>query len=318
MTADVVEQINADPELFTVSYIDWNSEKEAYLNALKGVFGEYIVEDGAIASYECVMVGMKRWYLALPKYAKNAKRMAGKKIEKVDRSFLQEMRKNVGSYELLFNIIPKIYGTDTVDVALSEKVKSSKLFFDMALDTLKDEVRQSMRNMFCALDKTSCEKMSLSSIIRDWCEKIDQAAFDQLFTDGTERCLTLFKTVTNDEELFITKVAKMATDLRIEDWDEDIVSMFKKNMEQYRNTAESFHHTEINETGPSADITEDYELTYKDNSGKAVTKRFAKVEESRRGKLLHNAIVSQIESMGQAISEQEKRQILMEVLKEMC
>ena len=45
---------------------------------------------------------------------------------------------------------------------------------------------------------------------------------------------------------------------------------------------------------------------------------FAKVEESRRGKLLYNAIISQLDSMGQAIPEQEKRQILMEVLKEMC
>lgn len=104
--------------------------------------------------------------------------------------------------------------------------------------------------------------------------------------------------------------------LRLEDWDEDVISMFSGNMEQYRNTAESFHRTE--ETVSAAEITEDYELTYKDENGKAVTKRFAKVEESRRGKLLYNAIISQLDSMGQAIPEQEKRQILMEVLKEMC
>lgn len=66
------------------------------------------------------------------------------------------------------------------------------------------------------------------------------------------------------------------------------------------------------------DFPDTYELTYKDENGKAVTKRFAKVEESRRGKLLYNAIISQLDSMGQAIPEQEKRQILMEVLKEMC
>ena len=157
-----------------------------------------------------------------------------------------------------------------------------------------------------------CEKMSLPSIIRDWCEKLDQAAFEQLFTDGTDRCLALFRDVTNDEDAFIAKAAKMATDLRLEDWDEDVISMFSGNMEQYRNTAESFHRTE--ETVSAAEITEDYELTYKDENGKAVTK----LEESSRGTLLYNAIISQLDSMGQAIPEQEKRQILMEVLKEMC
>ena len=173
-----------------------------------------------------------------------------------------------------------------------------------------------MRKLFCTLDTANCEKMSLTSIIRDWCEKIDSAAFEQLFTDGTDRCLNVFKEITNDEDLFIKKVAKMATDLRLEDWDEDVVAMFQKNMEQYRTTAENFHH--IEENAISSDSTDDYELIYKDESGNSVTKRFTKIEGSKRGKLLYNAIISQLDSMGQAISEQEKRQILMEILKEMC
>ena len=55
-----------------------------------------------------------------------------------------------------------------------------------------------------------------------------------------------------------------------------------------------------------------------DDAGNAVTKRFEKVEQSKRGKLLMNALLADIDSMGHAISEQEKRQILMEVLKKMC
>ena len=255
---------------------------------------------------------MKRWYMELPKYAKNAKSVAGKKVAKEYKLFLQEMRKNVGSYNLIFNAIPKIYGAETVNRELAEKVRMTKNYFDGALECLKNELSEKMRNMFCTLDTAACEKMSLPSIIRDWCEKLDQAAYEQLFTDGTDRCLALFRDVTNDEDAFIAKAAKMATDLRLEDWDEDVISMFSGNMEQYRNTAESFHRTE--ETVSAAEITEDYELTYKDENGKAV----AKVEESRRGKLLYNAIISQLDSMGQAIPEQEKRQILMEVLKEMC
>ena len=302
--------------MFTLSYIDWSPEKEEYLAYLEDIFCEYAIEDRTTAPYEDVMFAMRRWYMALPKYAKNAKTVDGSKVSKTDKAFLQELRKNTGSYDLVFKIIPKIYGVETVSKELADKVQITKNFFDGALAGLKNELSQKMREIFCTLDTMACKKMSLISIIRDWSEKIDQAAFEQLFTDGTNRCLALFKEVTNDEDDFIIKVAKLATDLRIEDWDDDVICMFNRNMEQYRNTAENFHRD--GEATVAPDITNDYELTYKDENGVAVTKRFAKVEESKRGKLLHNAIISQLESMGQAISEQEKRQILMEVLKEMC
>lgn len=316
MSVDVIEQINAEPAMFTLSYIDWSPEKEEYLAYLEEIFGEYAIKDRTTAPYEHVMFAMRRWYMALPKYAKNAKTVDGRKVSKIDKAFLQELRKNIGSYDLVFKIIPRIYGVETVSKELADKVQTTKKFFDGALAGLKNELSQKMRDIFCTLDTMDCEKMSLISIIRDWSEKVDQAAFEQLFTDGTNRCLALFKEVTNDEDDFIIKVAKLATDLRIEDWDDDVIDMFLTNMEQYRSTAENFHRDR--EAINVSDITEDYELTYKDENGAAVTKRFAKVEESKRGKLLHNAIISQLESMGQAISEQEKRQILMEVLKEMC
>lgn len=316
MNVDTLEQLNAEPELFTLAYIDWNNDKESYLSLLKNEFGEYSINNGNVTSHEQVMVSMKRWYMDLPKYSKNTKTINGIKIPKEDRAFLQEMRKNSGSYDLIFRILPRIYGINEVNEELAFKIRDTKRLYDDALESLKENLIKIMRRLFCTLDAPECKKMSLSSIIRDWCEELDQAVFEQLFTDGTERCLSVFRSVTNDEDLFITRVAQMATDLRMEDWDEDVISMFERNMKQYRETAENFHHAE--ESSERDTQTEDYELTFLDENGKSVTRRFGRVEESKRGKLLYNSILSQIESMGQAISEQEKRQILMEVLKKMC
>lgn len=80
-------------------------------------------------------------------------------------------------------------------------------------------------------------------------------------------------------------------------------------------TAEEFHKESPKEKTES---TNGYQLIYEDEAGCAVTKRFDKVETSKRGKLLYNAIESAISGMGQAVSEQEKRQILMDVLRELC
>lgn len=49
-----------------------------------------------------------------------------------------------------------------------------------------------------------------------------------------------------------------------------------------------------------------------------VTKRFERVENTGKGKLLHNQVTAALDSMGRSISTQEKRQILMEILKTMC
>ena len=38
----------------------------------------------------------------------------------------------------------------------------------------------------------------------------------------------------------------------------------------------------------------------------------------KRGKLLFNMVIDALESMGQSITEQEKRQIIMDILKELC
>ena len=61
-----------------------------------------------------------------------------------------------------------------------------------------------------------------------------------------------------------------------------------------------------------------YQITFVDDKGNNITKRFERMEYGSLGRLLYNSIMGEIDSMGQSISEQEKRQILIEVLKEFC
>ena len=165
-------------------------------------------------------------------------------------------------------------------------------------------------------NRDNVNKMSLSSVIKDWCESLDQTVFEQLFTDGTEKCLGLFRSITNDDDLTITRLAKLATDLRIEDWDEKVSELFIASIRRYKETAEA-HHSEQAEASETQS-TSTYQITFMDDSGRTVTKRFNSVEGTGKGRLLHNQVTAALESMGRAISDQEKRQILMEILKDLC
>ena len=159
------------------------------------------------------------------------------------------------------------------------------------------------------------DRVSLTSVIKDWCDTLNPAVFQQLFEDGTDKCLGLFSNITNDEEIFVARLAKLATDLRIEDWNDNTEEVFESNLLRYKQTAEEFHGQVKENADENVSM---YEITFRNSDGQAVTKRFDKVETSSRGRLLHNTILSELDSMGYSITEQEKRQILMEILKNMC
>ena len=127
--------------------------------------------------------------------------------------------------------------------------------------------------------------------------------------------MALFKSITNDENAFIMRLAKTAIGLRIEDWDSSTIDTFEKKLTQYKATAESYH-TET--TRQDTEQASNYQVTFIDADGGSITKSFERVESTKRGKLLYNQITQSLDAMGHSITEQEKRQILMDVLKKLC
>ena len=227
------------------------------------------------------------------------------------------LRQNSGSHEFLFQRLPEAFGyAAEFEPGVVENVAAAKNYFDNAIIELKKSLIREVKELFAAPHTKRFGMTSLSSVIKDWCESLDATVYEQLFADGTEKCLALFRSITNDEDTFIARLAKIATDLRLEDWDDNTHNRFSKNLTKYKATAEQYHSKTEQKNDSYSDSN--YQVTFVDESGTTNTKRFDRVEITKRGKLLLNAITSDIESMGHSISEQEKRQILMEVLKKMC
>ncbi len=263
---------------------------------------------------------MKRWYLDLPKYTKEARKtVSGDKIEKSYLQFIKLLKQGESSHVLLFEQIPKALNSDgTINDDLIRKVKSVKEFYDTLLKKLSCELVNKVKVVFSTTkNKKQLTSLSLSSVVKDWCESLNQNAFEQLFGNGTEKCLSLFKNITHNEEAEVKKLVRLATDLRLEDWDDNTILLFDKQLKLYKKTAEEF----VMKSGSDNEretVSTQYQITFLDDEGLAVTKRFEKVATSQRGELLYNNITADLEAMGAAISEQEKRQILMDILKKMC
>ena len=314
LNVDTLLQIEAEPTMYRLQYLDWDPEKEEFINELEEVFAEFVIEaEKAVNSYDYVVSAMKRWYMALPKYSKE--KMGDAKAKRY-RGLVKLLKQNIGSYDLLFIKLPQEFGQDVFNASLADNIKAAKKYYDNILSDLTSKLIVMVKEIYAGgIHKTIQNRSSLTSVIKDWCDSLNSAVFEQLFDNGADRCIGFFKEITNDEKTFVVRLAKLVTDLRIEDWDEKTVELFAEKLEEYKKTAEEFSGDTSSDIG---DCINAYSLTYIDETGSSITKRFDRVEQSKRGKLLMNSLLADIESMGHSISEQEKRQILMEVLKKLC
>ena len=317
-SADALIQTNSDPSSFTLEYLDWNPEKENYIARLSDAFRDYVVDaERSGNSYDYVANAMRRWYMALPKYSKEStKRPTGEKLVRRQLEIMKLLRQNTSSSDLLFKKLPEAvdYHGDYADAATD--IIDAKGFFDGLLTELKQELISKTKVAFLPEnDKKASKKTTLTDAAKDWCNRLDPKSFEQLFSDGTDRFLQHLRSMTNDEDLFITRLAKLATGLRLEDWDNKTVKQYIDALARFMKTAKDFHSSVVAET---INDTSSYQVTFADEEGTSTTRRFDKVEVSARGKLLFNQITASLEAMGHSISEQEKRQILMEVLKKLC
>lgn len=317
INADTLLQINSEPSQFSLSYVEWNQDKEEYLNTLAKAFSQHIIEaEMKINTYEYVANAMRRWYMSLPKYAKDCKKDAGgTKIQKRYSEMIALLRQNISGYELLFVKIPEVLGFQNFNAGAADTVVAAKNCYDSLLEQLKELlIKQTKAMLVLEGMEAKLDRMSLPSVAAEWLEHLDSHISEQMFPDGTEKILSLFKNPINDEDIFIARMAKLCTDLRIEDWAGDTIAKYYAALGAHKATAEGFH-SDIEERGTAA--TNNYEITFVDESGVSTTKRFDRVEYSQRGKLLMNQVKSAVDSMGRSISDQEKRQVLMEVLKQL-
>jgi len=317
-SVDVLVQINSEPSSFTLEYLDWNPEKEDYVLRLAEAFKDYVVEAEKTGnSYDYVANAMRRWYMALPSFSKKStRRPTGERVLRRQLEMEKLLRQNISSSDLLFKKLPEAfdYHEEFADAAMD--IIEAKIVLDGLLAELKQYLITQTKCIFLPEnDNELSKKISLIDAVREWYERLDPKSFEQLFTDGTERFLQHLRGATNDEDLFISRLAKLATGLRLEDWDGKTEKLYFEALARFMKTARDFHSSIVSET---INDTSSYQVTFSDEEGTSTTRRFDKIEVSTRGKLLFNQIIASLDAMGHSISEQEKRQILMEVLKKLC
>ena len=317
ITPELLNSINENPNEYFVILEDWNEEKAKYMVQLEELFSEFVAErEKAYNSFTYLLLAMNRWFISLPKYAKEmtTKFSADGKPEKIDtakKKFVNNLKQlNPNPREFLFETIFDIYGLKEFSVNVVPIIRDTKGEYDNAVQNLVTELITSVKTMF----SNGKSKGSLASIIKDWFESLSDRTRQYLYPNNENSILELMKNVTNDEKSFVQRLAKAVTFLRIDDWNNDTVETFLRDLHSFKTTIEDFNSRKETDTDGSTS----YEIIITRSNGEKVPKRFDKAEYSDKAKLLLNEMTAHIDEYGQSITEQEKRQVLIELLEKLC
>jgi len=322
ITADLLNSINENPDCYSVFFEDWNEEKSQYMAELENIFKEYIIEKEKIFNnFSYVVLAMNRWYMSLPKYAKDLNTIyCGINSKEPKKALAKERKKFINSLkqadnnarEYLFEKMFSFFGLNEFNLLVIDNIAVTKDAFDKAKINLVNVLKSDLKTIF---DINAEKNSSLTSVIRDWYESLSQNTVNYLFTNNENKILELMKSITNDETLFVERLAKAVTSLRIDDWTVNTIDSFLNDITVFKESVEKFNNDCKIATTEASNM---YKIAFVSKSGDEVVKTFSKTEYSEKAKLLLNEITTALEEMGQSISQQEKRQVLIELLEKMC
>ncbi len=314
INSDALNSINEKPELYSVLMEDWDTDKREYLSALEKLYSDFIIDkERALNSFAYIASAIDRWYLALPKCAKEMQNFysSGKSISKKHRAFFQLLRTpKTNARDFLMVQVPNAFNVEGANSNLAEEIAKCKQELDNAKQNLVDKVISVISDVF-----GGAAGMSLKAVLSDWYENLSQATIQNLFANNENAILKQISTVTNDEYTFAGRMAKAVTGLRIDDWNNSLLQNFITSLLAFRTTVEEY---DSNADQHKEKRGKQYRIVTVNENGEEEVRSFDRIEYSRRAQLLYRDITGAISDMGQSISEQEKRQVLFEILESLC
>lgn len=259
---------------------------------------------------------MKQWYLSLPKFSKESTvkyigSLNYEDIPKEKREFLSSLRMEIENpREYIFEKLFRIFGYRNFNIEVVEKIRECKGYYENLLESLEEKLLEDIRGIF-----GGTEEIGVISTLKDWEESLNSKTREHIFNKNENRVLELIRESGNNEKLFVEKLARVISSLRIEDWNRNTIERFLEELKNIKLSVEEF---DKNLSSESQSESNSYKISFVNEEGKEQIRSFEKIECSRRATLLYNDLLSSIDEMGESISEQEIRQILMDILKNYC
>lgn len=307
----VLDDISKQPESYELTRINWTPQMARYLRELAALFEC----DADSANRNDVTEAIRLWYVELPQVTRNSRfdHTSNEKqvpIPKTRSAFFKAIRRiETDSNMFLFEELPEAFGLEVDSPGLVSAIHSEKEDCDSYLVKITDRLASRLIAMF---DPEAHADASLGSVLRDWVDH-NPAATTHVFSGVNNQVLNALKVVNGDDRATVNRLAKAATSLRIDDWNDARFGDFSRILQGMKVEVEGMAgRNQMEASGRTVSII------FVGDDGASKQKTFDVVKCSGRSRLLKNSILACLSEMGGALRPDEKRQIVFEVLEGLC
>jgi hypothetical protein len=293
-----------EPKDYSIFISVEDIKKETYITDLTNLFMVQEKTRKSDSRIENLVIGMQRWFRALPQATKNIKNQSAYITdEKLLRSVpkVKELLQNVEAnpYEILFVALPKIYGTTNYK-KITQYIADLRTSLNGYLDWLTKEAAKQTILVFD--DK---EKQNLNHTLQEWYQKQSDFAKQGLHSNKITsfmRCIE--ENQAFDDSEIVKKVIHSVTEMYIDTWND---ASLGKYIEELKTIKE-----EIEMLDDSAKSEGNCELKFISKNGEEIKCYYEPVSEGT-GAIMKNILSDTLEDFND-LTVNEKVAILLEMI----
>lgn len=310
LTEGVLNDIAADPKGYRLTRLNWTPEMAEYVAGVGEVFGC----DSAVATRSGAAEAIRLWYAGLPQMTRNSLSDHAKngepRVAETRLALFKAIRRYDASPDsLLFGELPKAFNANEADSELVDELRCEKEQCDGYLDATVTHIADNLKALF---DSDAHEDATLGSVLHDWVE-LNPVVSTHVFSGVSNQVINVIRQANGDDAVTVCRLAKAATALRVEDWNDARFKDFYRIVKGVKDEVESQTEASCVDAGGAK-----LGIVIINEDGTSSQKTFAAVECGSRSRLLRSSIVACLSEMGGALSPEEKRQVVFEVLEELC
>lgn len=306
----LLDDISKQPGSYRITHLDWTPEMGSYINALGGIFGC----KSSRFDRNAVVEAMRLWYVSLPQITRNSRydhthSGSAVKLSKTRTEFFRAIKRiDTPADRLLLEELPSIFSEPVGSKALVMAIRAEKAECD---GYLTDSISSLAKTLIAQFEPDAPEGASLGAVLKSWVDA-NPAAKSHVFSGLSNIVLNAVKAPTGDDVVTVGRIAKAATSLRVDDWNDERFSDFLKIVssmkQEVEGAADEASEGEAQQMG----------ILFVGADGTAQRRTFSAVVTSRRSNLLKSQILACLDDMGGAVSPEEKRQVMFDVLRGLC
>lgn len=304
LNSDIILNMCETPDDYSIFISLEDIKKEAYISDLTKLFVVQEKSRKSDSRIENLVVGMQRWFRALPQATKNIKEqniyvndeLILKSIPKV-KNLLQNVEAN--PYEILFIDLPKIFGTTNYK-KIVKYVSDMKMYLNGYLEWITGEAA---RQSILVFDDKA--KQNLNHTLQEWYQRQSDFAKQGLHSNKITafmRCIE--ENQAFDDSEIVKKVIHAVTEMYIDTWNDASLEKYIAELKLIKD--------EIETLDDSAKNDQNCELKFISKNGEEIKCYYEPVSEGT-GAIMKNILSDTLEDFND-LTVNEKVAILLEMI----